>query len=256
MAEKRFSSLPAPAGVWAFTLRRCEVGPASIRGLAAGRRSLILSISRSFPHKIKCRCHDRSGTSEKRVQQFGVSNKATTGFPDILGGMATAPADGDLLAPVPLAGVLVGYGRVSTREQNLARQYPARVADDGPLRRAAGHDPDARGLTWHAARCCVGRTARRKRPGQTGPAPASTEPWRRPTRCRGSCTATLTSHNAEEPAFAQRLLIWRWHGAITAAGTAGLRGPLKVRAGRSLRPRWRVRRGLLFRAVDAAMMVL
>ncbi|WP_416904457.1 hypothetical protein [Micromonospora echinospora] len=32
------------------------------------------------------------------------------------------PAHGELLAPAPLSGVLVGYGRVSTREQNLARQ--------------------------------------------------------------------------------------------------------------------------------------
>ncbi|GGM89921.1 recombinase family protein [Dactylosporangium sucinum] len=34
----------------------------------------------------------------------------------------------DLLAPAPLAGVLVGYGRVSTREQNLARQEAALTA--------------------------------------------------------------------------------------------------------------------------------
>lgn len=39
-----------------------------------------------------------------------------------------APTDGDLLDPVPLAGVLVGYGRVSTREQNLARQQTALTA--------------------------------------------------------------------------------------------------------------------------------
>ncbi|GAA3765257.1 hypothetical protein GCM10022225_59200 [Plantactinospora mayteni] len=40
--------------------------------------------------------------------------------------MATpTPVQGDLLAPTPLAGVLVGYGRVSTREQNLARQQAA-----------------------------------------------------------------------------------------------------------------------------------
>jgi DNA invertase Pin-like site-specific DNA recombinase len=38
------------------------------------------------------------------------------------------PATGDLLAPTPLAGVLVGYGRVSTREQNLARQQAALTA--------------------------------------------------------------------------------------------------------------------------------
>ncbi|MEU0157013.1 recombinase family protein [Micromonospora fulviviridis] len=41
---------------------------------------------------------------------------------------ALAPAEGDLLAPTPLAGVLVGYGRVSTREQNLARQQAALTA--------------------------------------------------------------------------------------------------------------------------------
>ncbi|MBC8989595.1 recombinase family protein [Micromonospora chalcea] len=38
---------------------------------------------------------------------------------------ALPPEGGDLLAPTPLAGVLVGYGRVSTREQNLARQQAA-----------------------------------------------------------------------------------------------------------------------------------
>ncbi|PWU52770.1 resolvase [Micromonospora sp. S4605] len=40
----------------------------------------------------------------------------------------SAPAPLDLLAPAPLAGVLVGYGRVSTREQNLARQEAALTA--------------------------------------------------------------------------------------------------------------------------------
>lgn len=39
-----------------------------------------------------------------------------------------APIEGDPLAPTPLAGVLVGYGRVSTREQNLARQQAALTA--------------------------------------------------------------------------------------------------------------------------------
>lgn len=44
----------------------------------------------------------------------------------MIGGMDTTPTiEGDLLAPVPLAGVLVGYGRVSTRDQNLARQEAA-----------------------------------------------------------------------------------------------------------------------------------
>lgn len=48
-------------------------------------------------------------------------------MPDIVNGVTStpAPAEGDLLAPVGLAGVLVGYGRVSTREQNLARQQAA-----------------------------------------------------------------------------------------------------------------------------------
>ena len=41
---------------------------------------------------------------------------------------AVVPPGGDLLAPTPLAGVLVGYGRVSTREQNLARQQTALTA--------------------------------------------------------------------------------------------------------------------------------
>jgi DNA invertase Pin-like site-specific DNA recombinase len=39
--------------------------------------------------------------------------------------VTATPPGGDLLAPTPLAGVLVGYGRVSTREQNLARQQAA-----------------------------------------------------------------------------------------------------------------------------------
>nr|WP_245715050.1 recombinase family protein [Micromonospora inyonensis] len=39
-----------------------------------------------------------------------------------------APAEDDLLTPTPLAGMLVGYGRVSTREQNLARQQAALIA--------------------------------------------------------------------------------------------------------------------------------
>ena len=39
-----------------------------------------------------------------------------------------APTNGDLLAPAPLSGVLVGYGRVSTREQNLDRQQSALTA--------------------------------------------------------------------------------------------------------------------------------
>ncbi|WP_374536242.1 recombinase family protein [Micromonospora aurantiaca (nom. illeg.)] len=42
--------------------------------------------------------------------------------------MSAVPPGGDLLAPTPLAGVLVGYGRVSTREQNLARQQAALTA--------------------------------------------------------------------------------------------------------------------------------
>ncbi|MFI7214515.1 recombinase family protein [Micromonospora maritima] len=41
---------------------------------------------------------------------------------------AALPSGSDLLAPTPLAGVLVGYGRVSTREQNLARQQAALTA--------------------------------------------------------------------------------------------------------------------------------
>ncbi|MEU7894131.1 recombinase family protein [Nonomuraea sp. NPDC049152] len=40
-------------------------------------------------------------------------------------GLAPAGSPADLLAPVPLSGVLVGYGRVSTREQNLSRQQAA-----------------------------------------------------------------------------------------------------------------------------------
>ncbi|MFJ8691071.1 recombinase family protein [Micromonospora wenchangensis] len=59
-----------------------------------------------------------------------MSNKAITGFSDTLDRVTAtpAPAEGDLLLPTPLAGVLVGYGRVSTREQNLARQQAALTA--------------------------------------------------------------------------------------------------------------------------------
>jgi DNA invertase Pin-like site-specific DNA recombinase len=35
---------------------------------------------------------------------------------------SSADESGDLLAPVPCSGALVGYGRVSSREQDLARQ--------------------------------------------------------------------------------------------------------------------------------------
>ncbi|WP_432830555.1 recombinase family protein [Dactylosporangium sp. CA-092794] len=43
-------------------------------------------------------------------------------------GGIVAPDGGDLLTPAPLTGVLVGYGRVSTRDQNLARQEAALTA--------------------------------------------------------------------------------------------------------------------------------
>jgi DNA invertase Pin-like site-specific DNA recombinase len=70
--------------------------------------------------------------SGKPVQKVGVSNKPITGFSDTLNGVtatpASTPAEGDLLLPTPLVGVLVGYGRVSTREQNLARQQAALAA--------------------------------------------------------------------------------------------------------------------------------
>jgi DNA invertase Pin-like site-specific DNA recombinase len=59
-----------------------------------------------------------------------VSNNATMGLLGMLDGVTVTPvpAEDDLLAPTPLAGVLVGYGRVSTREQNLARQQAALTA--------------------------------------------------------------------------------------------------------------------------------
>ena len=79
-----------------------------------------------FPDKIKI---DRSGwsvASEKFVRKFDVSNNGITGFLDTLDGVTetpvSTPAEDDLLLPTPLAGVLVGYGCVSTRDQNLARQ--------------------------------------------------------------------------------------------------------------------------------------
>ncbi|ADU10707.1 Resolvase domain protein [Micromonospora sp. L5] len=67
--------------------------------------------------------------SEKAVRKVGVSNKANMGFSDTLDDVTAIPAStDDLLLPTPLAGVLVGYGRVSTREQNLARQQAALTA--------------------------------------------------------------------------------------------------------------------------------
>ncbi len=53
-----------------------------------------------------------------------------TAFSDTLDDVTATPAptEGDLLLSTPLAGVLVGYGRVSTREQNLARQQAALTA--------------------------------------------------------------------------------------------------------------------------------
>ena len=48
----------------------------------------------------------------------------------MMDGMTASPAPlvGGSLAPAPLAGVLIGYGRVSTREQNLDRQQSALTA--------------------------------------------------------------------------------------------------------------------------------
>jgi DNA invertase Pin-like site-specific DNA recombinase len=59
-----------------------------------------------------------------------VSNNPTAGLLATLDAVTVTPVpvEGDLLAPSPLAGVLVGYGRVSTREQNLARQQAALTA--------------------------------------------------------------------------------------------------------------------------------
>ncbi|MFG1886248.1 recombinase family protein [Micromonospora sp. NPDC049051] len=59
-----------------------------------------------------------------------MSNNPTTGLLGTLDGVTVIPmpTKDDLLAPTPLAGVLVGYGRVSTREQNLARQRAALIA--------------------------------------------------------------------------------------------------------------------------------
>lgn len=65
-------------------------------------------------------------------------------------GMDTAPAvDGNLLLPAPLTGVLVGYGRVSTRDQNLARQEAA-LTEAGCAKcffdKASGKNADRPGL--------------------------------------------------------------------------------------------------------------
>jgi len=64
-------------------------------------------------------------------------------------GMDTVVAPVDLLAPVPLSGTLVGYGRVSTREQNLARQQ-ARLSEVGCTKcffdKASGKNADRQGL--------------------------------------------------------------------------------------------------------------
>ena len=59
-----------------------------------------------------------------------MSGNPGTGLLDMMDGMTASPApvEGDLLAAAPLSGVLVGYGRVSTREQNLDRQQTALAA--------------------------------------------------------------------------------------------------------------------------------
>jgi hypothetical protein len=60
------------------------------------------------------------------------------------------PSRRGLVAPVPLSGTLVGYGRVSTREQNLARQQ-ARLTEVGCTKgffdKASGKNADRPDLT-------------------------------------------------------------------------------------------------------------
>ncbi|WP_233600088.1 hypothetical protein [Micromonospora sp. M71_S20] len=55
-----------------------------------------------------------------------MSDNATTGLLGTLGGVTVTPmpAEGDLLAPTPLAGVLVGYGRVSPESRTSPASKP------------------------------------------------------------------------------------------------------------------------------------
>lgn len=64
---------------------------------------------------------------ENVSEKWACPTNLAQGFLGILSGVdnTPAPAEVDLLGCTPLAGVLVGYGRVSTREQNLARQQAA-----------------------------------------------------------------------------------------------------------------------------------
>ncbi len=103
--------------------------PPTRRGRNVVQRTSV-SRARDRGHRHKYRPHGQPEPANKPVQKLGVSNNPTTGLTGTLDAVTAtaAPVEGAVLAPAPAAGVLVGYGRVSTREQNLARQEAALAA--------------------------------------------------------------------------------------------------------------------------------
>jgi hypothetical protein len=74
-----------------------------------------------FTDKIQRWHQCKPRPSGKRVRETGVSNQEGQGFS---GTLDAVPLDPPVNPPAAFVktGALVGYGRVSTREQNLARQ--------------------------------------------------------------------------------------------------------------------------------------
>jgi Resolvase, N terminal domain len=84
-----------------------------------------------FPDKIKSRAGARSRPSGNLFRNSACPTRPVLVSRTRSGDDRPAPSgSAGLLAPVPLSGVLAGYGRVCTREQNLARQQ-ARLAGAG-----------------------------------------------------------------------------------------------------------------------------